>query len=115
MLCEELEKVSKKDQVNTSDLEIIDKLAHSIKNLDKIIDEMSYGRSYDRYSRSYDYSYARRGRDGDGDGRYREGRSRDAHEYSRRMSNRFRDMMDETSNDRERDAIRRCMEELERG
>lgn len=120
MLCEELEKVSKKEQVNTSDLEIIDKLAHSIKNLDKIIDEMSYGRSYgsydsyDSYGRSRDYSYARRGRDGDGDGRYREGRSRDTHEYSRRMSNRFRDMMDETSNDRERDAIRRCIEELER-
>ena len=106
-LCEELEKVAKKESINTSDLDIIDKLAHSIKNLDKVIHEGSYGDHY-----SYDrYSYGRRGRDGDNDGRYNEGRSRDS--YSRMMKDRFRRMMDDTSNDRERDAIMRCIEQLD--
>lgn len=112
-LCEELEKVAKKDSISTNDLDIIDKLAHSIKNLDKIMMEGSYGGSYGRSydGRSYDYSYARRGRDGDNDGRYNEGRSRD--DYSRRMKDRFHQMMDESSNDRERDAIMRCLRELD--
>ena len=121
-LCEELEKVSKKDQIGQADLEVIYKLASSIKNIDKILDYSSYGRSYGRSydGRSYDgwesHSYARRGRDGDGDGRYNEGRSRDSsYDYSRRMSEKFRRMMDDTSNDRERDAIMRCIEQLERG
>lgn len=122
-LCEELEKVAKKDQVNQSDLEIIFKLASSIKNIDKILEASSYGsygRSYDNsYGRSYDYSYGRRGRDGDSDGRYSEGRnsrgySESSYDYSRRMHDKFRSMMEDTSNDRERDAIRRCMEQLER-
>lgn len=112
-LCEELEKVAKKEEINTSDLDTIDKLAHSIKNLDKILGENSYDRhSYDRYyirgyDRSYDGSYARRGRDGDGDGRYNEGRSRDA------MTDKLRRMMDDTSSDRERDVIMRCISKLE--
>lgn len=162
-LCEELEKVAKKDEISTSDLEIIDKLAHSIKNIDKIMGQGensyeqsrgsygqsnrsygqsngsygqsngsyeqsngSYGRgSYNSYEGSYgDNSYARRGRDGDSDGRYNEGRSRDrsydsygrgnSREYSRdRMTEKLRRMMDETSNDRERDAIMRCISQLE--
>ena len=123
-LCEELEKVAKKDDITTSDLETIDKLAHSIKNIDKILDEdmrHSYGYSgYNSgaYDRSYDYSYARRGRDGDSDGRYNEGRSRDYSmgEYSRegnhRMVEKLRQMM-ETSNDKDRDAIMRCIRQLE--
>lgn len=114
-LCEELENVAKKDNISTSDLDTIDKLAHSIKNLDKILmGEGSYN-SYDRsygYDRSYDGSYARRGRDGDNDGRYNEGRSRDG--YSRdHMTDKLRRMMDETSSDRERDTIMRCISKLE--
>lgn len=66
-LCEELEKVAKKEEMTTNDLEIIDKLTHSIKNLDKVMlgNEMI---------EEYGYSFARRGRDGDGDGRYNESR-----------------------------------------
>lgn len=126
-LCEELEKVAKKDSIDTNDLNVIDKLAHSIKNLDKIIGEESYGggyymgsydRGWDSHNRgsydSYGYhdSYARRGRDGDGDGRYNEGRSRDG--YSRDMKERLNRMMREASNDKERDTIMRCLEELDR-
>lgn len=84
-LCGELEKVAKKEEINLSDLDVIDKLTHSIKNLDKVMlgNEMIEEYGYDFPS----YSGARRGRDGDSDGRYNEGsrrgRSRDrSYEYS---------------------------------
>lgn len=83
-LCGELEKVAKKEEISTNDLEIIDKLTHSIKNLDKVMlgNEMIEQYGYDFPS----YSGARRGRDGDSDGRYNEGsrrgRSRDSYDGS---------------------------------
>ena len=38
MLCEELEEYGKKDKLDVGGLDIVDKLAHTIKNLDKIIE-----------------------------------------------------------------------------
>lgn len=85
MLCEELEEYGAKDKLDVGGLEIVDKLAHAIKNIDKIIeaydDEEGYsnegGRMYP-YFRSYEGggrggSYARgRGRNArrDSMGRY---------------------------------------------
>lgn len=93
-LCGELEKVARKEEINMSDLDVIDKLTHSIKNLDKVMlgNEMIEQYGYD----FPDYSGARRGRDGDSDGRYNEGsrrgRSRDSYDtsydYSGRSYNR---------------------------
>ena len=65
-LCKELESYSKKGDISPSTLDIIDKLAHTIKNLDKIIEEYdysNYGGSYrDRnYSRGRRYDYSRHG------------------------------------------------------
>lgn len=62
MLCEELEEYGSKDKLDMGSLEIVDKLAHAIKNIDKII-EMSEG----EYSERYDggsYRYSGRNRDG---------------------------------------------------
>lgn len=83
-LCGELEKVARKEEISMQDLDVIDKLTHSIKNLDKVMlgNEMieEYGYEFDHH-----YSGARRGRDGDSDGRYNEGnrrgRSRDGRSY----------------------------------
>ena len=127
-LCEELEKVAKKESISTEDLDIIDKLAHAIKNIDKIMYDDSYdggGYYFGSYGRgsydSYD-SYARRGRDGDGDGRYNEGRSRDrgySRDYSRdgrsmdHMRDKLERMMSEASNDKERETLRRVMNQME--
>lgn len=121
-LCEELEKVAKKENISTEDLNVIDKLAHSIKNIDKIMQDESYDGgyyfgSYDRGSYdSYD-SYARRGRDGDGDGRRGEGRSRSRAYGRSRDAERMRDklsrMMGEASNDKERDTLMRVMDQLD--
>lgn len=80
-LCSELEKVAKKEDMTASDLELIDTLTHSIKNLDKVMlgNEMieEYGYEFNgKHSRDgHDYSYGRRGRDGDNDGRYNESRA----------------------------------------
>lgn len=83
-LCGELEKVAKKEEISLNDLDVIDKLTHSIKNLDKVMlgNEMIEQYGYDFPN----YSGARRGRDGDSDGRYNEGsrrgRSRDSYDSS---------------------------------
>lgn len=91
-LCSELDKVARKDEMTVSDLELIDTLTHSIKNLDKVmlgnemIEEYGYEFNRGKYSRDgHDYSYGRRGRDGDSDGRYHE--SRTSYAYSDRGYN----------------------------
>lgn len=62
MLCEELEEYGTKDKLDMGGLEIVDKLAHAIKNIDKIIDkEEGYSERY--YENMYRGSY--------GDGSYR--------------------------------------------
>lgn len=84
-LMKELEEYGRKGEMSTGSLEVVDKLAHSIKNLCKIIElaeeEEEYsmaggsrgggGRSY-RDGRSYEggNSYARGGRRRDSRGRY---------------------------------------------
>lgn len=45
MLCEELEEYGGKQKMDVGDLEIVDKLAHAIKNIDKIIMAKEYGLS----------------------------------------------------------------------
>jgi hypothetical protein len=67
MLCEELEKITKKGELSAGSLDAVDKLTHSIKSIDTIIamDEYSEddGMSYDG---SYGGSYARGGNRGGG-------------------------------------------------
>ena len=68
MLCEELEKITKKGELSTGSLDVIDKLTHSIKSIDTIIAMEDAG-----YSNESGYSYARgRGRNArrDSMGRY---------------------------------------------
>ena len=67
MLCDELEEYGMKDKLDMGGLEIVDKLAHAIKNIDKIIDKENYSerRSYNDGSYRYDnrdsYRYDNRG------------------------------------------------------
>lgn len=106
MLCEELGTYSMKEKVDAQSLEMIDKLAHAIKNIDKIVDreEMmqysnamrsnnSYGNSYggnsnNSYGNPYyeDMAYARgRGGNSRADMAYARGNSRmgmDMQEYN---------------------------------
>ena len=124
-LCDELEEIANKGELGAGDLEIIHKLTDTIKNLDKIgMLEDGYsqagdweieGRAYNRGS-----SYARRKRDSMG--RYsRDGRSmryRDDRMYSRDeakddMMEQMEALMAQAGSEKEREAIRRCMNQLE--
>lgn len=131
-LCRELEEYGKKD-LSAGGLEVVDKLAHTVKNLDKIIEnyeESEYsgnmgnmGGSYARGGRdyrggSYRYdggmSYARgRGRNArrDSMGRYssERGYSRDGME----MADQLRDMMKDAPDESVRRDIERLLRKIE--
>lgn len=92
MLCEELDKITKKGELSAGSLDAVDKLTHSIKSIDTII-------AMDEYSEddgmSYEGSYARGGRDGNRGGgnrgnSYARGRRRDSMgRYSRNDGYRY--------------------------
>lgn len=130
MLCDELKNYGGKDEIDEKGLEIVDKLAHAIKNIDKIIEsyeEEEYsmgGGSYESYARgggrggsyaSYrgGSSYARgRGRNArrDSMGRYsREGGySRGEDDF--RME--LQELMNEAPNEQIRQKIERIMSDM---
>lgn len=137
-LCRELEEYGKKD-LSAGGLEVVDKLAHTVKNLDKIIESYeeseysgnmggsyargSRGGSYGRggsyrggsYDGSYDGgSYARgRGRNArrDSMGRYssERGYSRDAQD----MADQLRDLMEDAPDETVRRDIERLVKKVE--
>lgn len=57
MLCDELKEYGEKGELTTGSLEVVDKLAHSIKNIDKVIDHYM---EEDGYSGNYPYAYGTR-------------------------------------------------------
>nr|DAP36307.1 MAG TPA: hypothetical protein [Caudoviricetes sp.] len=122
-LCKELEEYAQKSNMNAGDLEMVHKLTDTIKNVDKI--EML--EEDDGYSRAGNWeadmrgTYARgssyRGRKRDSMGRYsRDGRmgGYSRHDAKEAMMEQAREMMEDATNEREREAIRRFMTELER-
>lgn len=136
MLCEELDKLANKGQVTSGSLELIEKLTASIHYIDEIMQMEEGGYSNDGYSNargrgryakrdsmgryssdngysggmSYDYAndgYSR-------DGYSRDGYSRD--EYSRdskHMVNQLRSMMQGVSDEKTRQAMERCINQIE--
>lgn len=121
MLCEELEEIAKKGELSSGELETVHKLTDTIKNIDKIMclegkDGYSNGGNWVAYG---DYgkgnSYAPRRRDMRG--RY----TRDMHNYpdpysrdgaKHEMMEQLEDMMEDTHNEKTREAIRRCMDTI---
>ena len=119
MLCKELEEYGRKGEISTGTLEVVDKLAHTVKNLCKIIEmgeEEGYSGNYayERGGNTRGGSYARRG------GSYARGRGRNARRdsmgryaseggYSRdegveEMVDTIRSMMSELPQEVQRDA-----------
>lgn len=122
-LCDELEEIARKGDLGAGDLEIVHKLTDTIKNLDKIemLEDGGYSQAGDweadmrgTYGRGSSY----RGRKRDSMGRYsREGRGGRGG-YSRNdakeaMMEQMEMLMDQAGSEREREAIRRCMGQLE--
>lgn len=109
MLCKELEEYGKKGELSAGTLDIVDKLAHSIKNLDKIIEVYEGGEysSYDDGSYNDGRSYGR-GRKRDSMGRY------SSNGYSRTgIVDQLRDMMNDAPDDRTRQEIQRLASKME--
>lgn len=132
MLCEELDNIVKRREISVGSLDTIQKLTDSIKNIYKIemlkeAEEYSEDRG-PYYSRAYDddESYAHRGkhyvrghysRDGE-DGGSSYGRRGRYGRYSRAdgkesMIGKLEEIMEFADTDMQREAIRRCMSQLE--
>lgn len=127
MLCEELDGIAKKPEMSAGDLEAVHKLTDTIKNIDKIY-MMEEGNGYSQagdwelgargnYERGN--SYANRGKHYVR-GHYSRADSRiyDRGGYSRAdgkqyMVQQLETMMDGAGSDKEREAIRRCISQLE--
>jgi hypothetical protein len=135
MLSKELETFEKKSQLSMADLDRIHKLTDTIKNIDKI-DMLEDGYSEDGhymgegriYGTSYDdgssYARGRMRAKRDSMGRYsreggyaEEGRGgrRGGYSYKDKddMLEHLHEMMDEAGSTKEREAIKRCIRELE--
>lgn len=116
-LCDELKEYGKKD-MSAGSLDVVDKLTHTIKNLDKIIEtyeEDGYsnmdGRSYrmSRNGRSYQNSmrssYAKR----NSMGRY----SRDGYSYDDDMVAELRELMEDAPDERTKQEFKRFIQKIE--
>lgn len=127
MLCRELEEFARKEGIDPYDLETIHKLTDTIKNLDKIemLEEDGYShrggmrrgepRMYSRDDGGYSYedSFG----DNDGYSQARRGQHYVRGHYSRddgrdRMVNQLESLMHQAGNERDREAIRRLMEQM---
>ncbi len=125
----ELEKIAREKTINATNLEHIYKLTDSIKNTYKIemlenggyseAAEWSAGGNYGNES-----SYANRGQHyvrghyshDDGYSGRRDSRRRCSRADGRSgMIEHLRDMMDDADNDKDREAIRRCLKQIEEG
>ena len=123
-LCRELEEVARKPEMGAGDLELIHKLTDTIKNIDKIdaLEDGGYSRdgdwemegrgNYSRNGGAYNRgsSYARRR---DSRGRYTSDRRYSRDDEKSHMMEQMEQMMNGTQNEREREIIRRAMEQLE--
>lgn len=120
MLVEELNEIGEKGELSAGTLDTVDKLAHSIKNLCKVIDECEDGYSSrggmrgGSYEGSYEGSYARGrryGRRGGANqyGSYAGGYSRAGED----MVSRIQGLMDEAPNDSIRQELQRLMTKVQ--
>lgn len=126
-LCKELEEYGQKNDITASSLEVIDKLAHAVKNIGKIIE--MYEEEDEEYSMENRGSYRRGGRmSRDGGGSYaydmrggrnnRRGGGRNRRSYadgrsSEMMIEQLEDMMDDAPNERTKQEIQRLVTKMQ--
>lgn len=122
MMCDELDEIVKKDSLDNTQLEQVYKLVDIIKDIDEInmngMSEIGYSQTgmmpIWNTGNSYRNGYANSGyanRNRDSMGRYsRTGYSRDGD--NEHMIQKLERMMDEAPTEREREAIRRCLDSM---
>ena len=119
MLCDELDKITKKGELSAGSLDAVDKLTHSIKSIDTIIAMEGY--SEDDMMNNRGGSYAR-GRKRDSMGRYsrdnyvrgsynRGGYSRDEEIENLKME--LHEILENAGSEEERKMIRRWIKQIE--
>lgn len=123
-LCKELKEYGKKRDMKAGDLDVVDKLAHTIKNLDKVIEKysddysgeysMARGRNANRDSRgrySSEYSMTR----GMGGYSMRDGYSNERGGYSRNndMVMELRELMEDAPDERTRMEFEKFIRKME--
>ena len=116
MLCKELKEYGEKGEMTAGTLDVVDKLAHTVKNLDKIIEAYEDEGNSGYYPYAYDDSMNRGGRSYNGSYRGRSyARRRDSMgRYSRDgLADKMRELMEDAPDDRTRQEIKRMVEKLE--
>lgn len=114
MLCRELDEIAQKQEMNAGDLETVHKLTDTIKNIDKIIVLEEDG----EYSQAGDWEMEGRGTYGRGSSyANRRGSHYVRGHYSRmdakdHMMEQMESIMQEAESEKEREVIRRCMNQL---
>lgn len=122
MLCEELERVANKGELTAGSLDIVDKLTHSIRSIETIMAMNEYEDDYSERGNSY----ARRNRgrsmrggnsydgyeDGNSMARNRRGYSREDNRDA--LISKLENMVMNTTDERMKSTIHRCINELER-
>lgn len=123
-LCDELKDYGSKE-VTAASLEFIDKLAHAIKNIDKIIEayEEEEGYSSRSYPDGMGGSYARRGYSREGGRSYARGRMNATRDTMGRYSGRYsrddgmveelRDLMKDAPNESIKHDLQRLVDKIE--
>lgn len=116
-LCRELDEIAEKGELSAGDLETVDKLTHTLKNLDKIMMGGEYSNAGDWYAMG---NYGRDGYRVDyRDGTSYRGRKRDnMGRYSRTdaredMADKLRRMMDDAPDSRTREALEKALRSME--
>lgn len=116
-LCKELEDYGSKGELTAGTLDVVDKLAHTIKNLDKIIDKYE---EQEGYSGDYDEGMsAKRNRTYNIRGSYARGRKRDSmgrysrNSYDDGMISELRSLMEEAPDDRTRREFQSFISKIE--
>ena len=125
-LCNELEEFANKGELNTGDLDVIHKLTDTIKNTYKI--EMyedggysrggeweadmrgAYGRGNSYANRGQHYVRGHYSRDGEGGGHSQRGYSPEGSRQE--MLDKLQTMYENARNEKEREALRRCLEQM---
>ena len=116
MLCKELKEYGEKGEMTAGTLDVVDKLAHTVKNLDKIIEAYEEEGNSGYYPYAYDDGMSRGGRSYNGSYRGRSyARRRDSMgRYSRDgLADKMRELMSDAPDDRTRQEIKRLVEKLE--
>ena len=117
MLCDELEKITRKGELSAGSLDAVDKLTHSIKSIETIMamDGESGRSSYENYGGNYAGNYGRSyARRGGGRGRSRDysGRRYSRAEGMEMLKNELEELMDSVGPD-EQKIIRKWMNQID--